>query len=257
MLSFLIHPDAPRGRPGNGHVSALTLAVPADSLGYWKRRLAKYGGTEGHARAFGDTLLCFADPDGLKLCLAADDFDVPNPASPNGIRRIQSVELQIDGFEHAAQFLENVFGFNKTQSEGAVTRFTSSRLEHPVALDIVSAPSHRVGLDGPGVTHHVAWRVRNREDLGALRTSLADLGLDVTPELDRHFFRAIYFRLPGGVRFALASEVQGFGPAAPDGLSLPPWLERRRGVLERRHALAPSEAPPTRSGGRRNREGLS
>ena len=71
-----------------------------------------------------------------------------------------------------------------------------------------------------------------------MRGVLKTYGVDVTPELDRHYFRAVYFRLPGGIRFGLAMDGEGFGELAPGRLSLPPWLERRRGILERRHGTA-------------------
>ncbi len=158
ILSFLVHPDAPRGRRGNGQVSAVTLAVPPRSLDYWQRRLARSGASKGQARSFGEAVLCFADPDGLELSFEEDGEDGCDGTSPHAIRGIRAVELQVDGFEHTARFLEGPFGFDGRQTEGAVTRFTNSGLKHPVALDLVCTPSHRPGSDGPGVAHHVAWR---------------------------------------------------------------------------------------------------
>jgi catechol 2,3-dioxygenase-like lactoylglutathione lyase family enzyme len=45
--SFLVRPEAPRGRRGNGQVSGVTLAVPPRSLDYWQRRLACSGASKG------------------------------------------------------------------------------------------------------------------------------------------------------------------------------------------------------------------
>jgi glyoxalase family protein len=58
-------------------------------------------------------------------------------------------------------------------------------------------------------------------------------GLQRTPELDRQYFRSVYFREPGGVLFEIATDAPGFvidEPVASLGkqLKLPPFLEPRR-----------------------------
>jgi glyoxalase family protein len=68
---------------------------------------------------------------------------------------------------------------------------------------------------------------------------LANYGFDVTPALDRQYFQAIYFRGPCGVNFAIATDGPGFGTEAPNQtsgemLSLPPSLEPKRTMIERR-----------------------
>jgi glyoxalase family protein len=68
---------------------------------------------------------------------------------------------------------------------------------------------------------------------------LANCGFDVTPALDRQYFHAIYFRGPCGVNFAIATDGPGFAIEAADQgsgemLSLPPWLEPKRKMIERR-----------------------
>jgi glyoxalase family protein len=68
---------------------------------------------------------------------------------------------------------------------------------------------------------------------------LANCGFDVTPPLNRQYFRAVYFRGPCGVNFAIATDGPGFCIEVPNQgfdemLSLPPWLEPKRTVIERR-----------------------
>jgi glyoxalase family protein len=68
---------------------------------------------------------------------------------------------------------------------------------------------------------------------------LANCGFDVTPALDRQYFHAIYFRGPCGVNFAIATDGPGFATDVPNQrsgemVSLPPWLEPKRTMIERR-----------------------
>jgi glyoxalase family protein len=63
-------------------------------------------------------------------------------------------------------------------------------------------------------------------------------GVRPTDQRDRNYFRSIYFREPGGVLFEIATEIPGFAvdePVASLGgaLKLPPFLETRRGEIEK------------------------
>jgi glyoxalase family protein len=85
--------------------------------------------------------------------------------------------------------------------------------------------------------HHVAFRVGSYEDQLAWREILVSAGLNVTPVLDRNYFKSIYFREPGGVLFEIATDPPGFTADESveelgTNLKLPPWLEPRRGQIE-------------------------
>ena len=72
------------------------------------------------------------------------------------------------------------------------------------------------------------------------------LGYNVTPVLDRNYFRSIYFREPGGVLFEIATDPPGFAADEDadhlgEQLKLPPWLEERRGEIE--DLLTPIRVP--------------
>ena len=95
------------------------------------------------------------------------------------------------------------------------------------------------GTMGVGAVHHIAFRTPNDAEQIALRDVLRDKGSDVTPVIDRQYFRSIYFREPGGVLFEIATDPPGFliDEAAADlgtHLMLPPWLEPSRTRIESR-----------------------
>lgn len=67
---------------------------------------------------------------------------------------------------------------------------------------------------------------------------IVETGTQVTPVIDRKYFRSIYFREPGGVLLEVATDGPGFTvdePADQLGLSLqlPVWLEGEREEIER------------------------
>jgi glyoxalase family protein len=64
------------------------------------------------------------------------------------------------------------------------------------------------------------------------------MGQNVTPILDRQYFRSIYFREPGGVLFEIATDPPGFATdetleTLGSHLKLPRWLEPNRAEIER------------------------
>jgi glyoxalase family protein len=263
IVTFFVHEAEPPGRCGTGHVSSVAFAVPSGTLLSWRRRLIRRGvDVAGSAWSFGEECLCFRDPDGLELSLIEEpagtgsNAQVVEDPGDRAIRRIRSVEIQIEGFKHTSRFLTERLGFEEFGQEGAVFRFLDGPPDRPIAIDLLCTPTHRPGHAGPGVAHHIALRVNDSEALHRIATTLADHGFDVTPVLDRQYFQAIYFRGPCGVNFAIATNGPGFplevsNRQSEELLSLPPWLESRRTMIEHRLRIKnpePVQAPGTTKG---------
>ena len=56
-------------------------------------------------------------------------------------------------------------------------------------------------------------------------------------EVERYYFRSLYFREPNGILFEIATDGPGFAVDEPlaslgESLSLPPFLEPRRAAIE-------------------------
>src|SRR3984957_11773712 len=74
ILTFFPWPHATRGSLGVGETSATAFSVPADSLPFSESRLLNAGvPAERLAERFGDSVLGFADPDGMRLELIAHE----------------------------------------------------------------------------------------------------------------------------------------------------------------------------------------
>jgi glyoxalase family protein len=251
ILTFFAWPNAARGRAGVGQISVTSFRVPEGSLNFWEKRLlGAHVPAERSGERFGEEVLTFADPDGLKLEMVASGKAKPKhpwlaasvPAE-HAVGGFDSVTLCEQGYEHTVQLLQ-IMGFRKVAEEGDRFRFEVGEGGAGTRADLLCASEAPHGRIAAGTVHHVAWRVASDESQKAWRQYLVEHDLDVTPVRDRCYFHSIYFREPGGVLFELATDPPGFAIDEPqnmlgEALKLPPWLERYRGEIER--ALPPVE----------------
>src|SRR5207302_26620 len=77
-----------------------------------------------------------------------------------------------------------------------------------VRLRLPADPQH--SRQGKGGVHHVAFRVPDEDVHEQWREHVAAAGLQVTPVIDRFYFKSIYFREPGGNLFEIATDGPGF-----------------------------------------------
>lgn len=72
ILTFFPWEHAAPGRLGIGETQETVFRVPAGSLGYWTHRFLEKGVRhETPEKRFGETVLPFRDPDGMRLALVA------------------------------------------------------------------------------------------------------------------------------------------------------------------------------------------
>jgi glyoxalase family protein len=244
ILTFFAWPGGRRGRPGAGQVTVTSFSIPEQSLKFWEKRLLEAGlPAEKMGKRFGEEVLTFADPDGLKLELVGASgkskgrgwSNSPVP-SEYAIRGFHSVTLCEQGYERTVQTLETM-GFHKVAEEGNRFRYEVGGGGAGTRADVLCAPETPHGRVAVGTVHHVAWRVADDESQRLWRARLIENDLDVTPVMDRCYFHSIYFREPGGVLFELATDPPGFAiDESPntlgEALKLPPWLERYRPQIE-------------------------
>jgi glyoxalase family protein len=235
---------------GAGEISATELRVPGrEALEFWTERLTEFGvAHSGIEERDERPLIFFTDPEGQRLRLVDDagsgvEGGIPWESGPvpqeSGIRGLGAVELTVQELGPTAWVLTEVLGFRRVgeQNGGRVALFEvgpgGPGAEVRVVEDL-EAPPARLGRGG---VHHVAFRTPDDEEHAAWRERIRAAGLGVTPQIDRYYFRSIYFREPGGVLFEIATDGPGFATdedAAHLGerLSLPPFLEPHRKQIE-------------------------
>lgn len=242
LLTFFVWPDASRGRKGSGQVTAVKFGIPSGAMSYWVDRLRRHSLITADLNArFDEETLKFNDPNGLQLELievgqysATDSKHGPIP-SEHAIIGIHGVTLFEAALQATDSLLTGTLGFKRMDQEVARARYLSGH----TFVDLVHKPNEPSGFVSVGTVHHVAWRVANEEQQKSWRERIVDVGLSVTPVIDRRYFKSIYFREPGGVLFELATDPPGFAvDEEVDDLGtrlvLPPWLESERSQIEMR-----------------------
>lgn len=245
VLTFFAWAGAHRGRIGPPQVSVTAFAVPLAAMDFWSQRLKEHS-IDPHAGTdrFGERIISFHDPDGMRLELigVADPKGQPWAAGPvpaeNAIRGFHSVTISEEGHEDTAKLLTDVMGFQPAGGEQNRFRYRAAGDGFASTVDLLCVPDARRGELGAGIVHHVAFRTPDDAQQLAWRNQIASLGFNISPVMDRTYFHSIYYREPGGVLFEIATENPGFTsdePAAQLGtrLMLPPWLEPHRAQIER------------------------
>ena len=246
ILTFFAWPNATEGQRGVGETSQTAFRVPLRSIGYWTERFIEKGiSFQAPDKRFGETILPFADQDGMALALVGiaeaenepgfDNHDIP---SEHAIRGFHGVTLLLGSAEKTAAILTDVFDFREVAREGSVTRFVAAGDVKGSVVDIREAAGVQRGHQGRGSVHHIAFRVADDAQQAQMAEKLIRAhGRHPTEQKDRNYFRSIYFREPGGVLFEIATDVPGFAvdesvEALGRDLKLPNFLEPRRKEIE-------------------------
>lgn len=247
ILTFFPWPHAKPGSLGTGETRAVAYHAPADTLDDWERRLQDHGVASDREERFGDTVLAFRDPAGMRLEIVATGAvpervdpwtDGPVPADMQ-LRGFLGVTLQLARADATAAILAAMgYREERRESDGRGERIRYSVAgARATAIDLLVLGHALPGSFGQASIHHIAFRVPDDRAQQQTREALIERGLNVTEVRDRTYFRSIYAREPGGVLFEFATDPPGFGiDESPDGLGrtlqLPDWLEPRRAELE-------------------------
>lgn len=245
IITFFPWPGARRGTRGTGQVIAASFAIPTTSIGYWKSRCKEHHVPCEEAGArFDDAVLRLSDPDGLLLELIAtehlDDVDLNYESEVRrefAVHGFHAPTLEVQRSKPTEQLLQTL-GFGLAREEKDWRRFSVNEKSTSGQIDLLERPDGHFGNISAGIVHHIAFRCANEEEQLQWRNQLVDLGLGVTPVIDRQYFHSIYFREPGGILFEIATEGPGFAADEAvehlgENLKLPPQYESQRAEIER------------------------
>jgi glyoxalase family protein len=219
------------------------------ALEYWSDRLRGHGLVPaGIVERDGRHALDFEDPEGQRLSLVDDGGRGQDPVvwerSPvpaeYQIRGLGPIVLSVPVIAHTARLLTRVLNMREVRQYSApdhgfaqVHVFAMSDGGAHAELHVAVQPELPVARQGAGGVHHVALRTPDDEEYHAWTDRLTAAGVPHSGEIDRYWFRSLYFREPNGILFEIATDGPGFAvDEDPDTLGekvvLPPFFESRR-----------------------------
>jgi len=248
-LTFFDFPAAPERR-GTNSISRTGLRVAGEkSLGFWRDRLKQAGGVTGEViEVDGRLTLPFEDGEGQRLVLVDDGgtgSSAPWDRSPvpaeHQIRGLGPIVLTVHELARTALVLTEIMNMRLVRdyaAHGAHIHVFAMGDGGPAAeLHVLEQKDAPMARQGAGGVHHVAFRTPDETQYHAWTQRLRELGVPNSGEIDRFYFRSLYFREPNGILFEIATDGPGFATDEPmqtlgEKLALPPFLEPRRAEIE-------------------------
>jgi len=248
-LTFFDWP-LPRERRGTHSITRTHLRVNGSaSLEYWAARLRDHGiETNTIEERDGRAGFDFEDPEGQRLAFIDDggagDPPVAWERSPvpaeHQVRGLGPVVISVPDITDTAAVLTRALEMREVRAytdpvhgRGNVHVFEMGNGGPHAELHVAVQPDLPPAQQGAGGVHHLALRTPNDEEYHAWTERLTRLGIPNSGEIDRFWFRSLYFREPNGILFEIATDGPGFAvDEAPETLGekivLPPFLEPQR-----------------------------
>ncbi len=248
-LTFFDWSMSPESRGTNAITRTCLRVNGSQSLEWWANRLTELrvphnGVVVRDERASLD----FEDGEGQRLTLIDDCGAGDNPviwdASPvpasHQIRGLGPIVISVPQLGPTDEILTRVMEMHHAREY-----VESSEYPHTVhvygmheggphaELHVAVEPQIERARLGAGGVHHVAFRTPNEAEYHAWAERLNSLGVRNSGEIDRFYFRSLYFREPGHILFEIATDGPGFGvdedkETLGEKVVLPPFLEQHR-----------------------------
>src|ERR1700710_2307530 len=244
-LTFFDFPAAPERRGSNSISRTGLRGAGENTLGYWRARLRQAGGVTGDViEVDGRLTLPFEDGEGQRLVLvddggagSASPWERSPVPSEHQIRGLGPIVLTVHEMSRTAFVLTEVMNMRRVRDYAAhgaeihVFAMGEAKDENnPAAeLHVIEDKDSPVARQGAGGVHHVAFRTPDETQYHAWTQRLTELRVSNSGEIDRFYFRSLYFREPNGILFEIATDGPGFATDEPmeslgEKLALPPFL---------------------------------
>jgi len=239
----------PREQRGTHSITRTYLRVNgAAALDWWTQHLTKSGVSHGEVAVRDNrAALDFEDSEGQRLSLI-DDGGVADEAKPWDkspvpsefqIRGLGPIEMSVPDIRRTEPVLTNVMNMTRVreyQNPHTVHVYQMGQGGPSAELHVAVQPDLPFAKMGAGGVHHVAFRTPDDEQYHAWAERLASMGIRSSGEIDRYYFRSLYFREPNGILFEIATDGPGFATdesaeTMGEQVALPPFLESRRAEI--------------------------
>ena len=239
--------NMPRETRGTNSVVRTMLRVNgSEAVEWWAERLSDLHVAHGGViERDGRVTLDFEDSEGQRLSIVDDQGTGDAPRSwdkspvpaDKQIRGLGPIVMSVPALKPTDQVLTDVMGMNHVREyidDDHTVHVYQMKGDGPGAeLHVAVEPNIPRARLGAGGVHHVAFRTPNEAEYHAWTERLAKFGIRSSGEIDRFYFRSLYFREPGHILFEIATDGPGFGvdeniETLGEHVALPPFLETHR-----------------------------
>ncbi|MBR0613247.1 ring-cleaving dioxygenase [Bacillus safensis] len=253
-LTFFEIPMLARRLEGTNAITSTGLLVSSEkALTFWEKRFEDKGVQQETASLRGGRpALRFKDPEGQQLFLTVEPNAQEEGSPPVhddipaefAIRGLGPVELTVAEADKTIRVLTDILGFTERAREQSndgeiVTIFESGNGGAGTEIHVIEKTEGPSERSGRGSVHHVAFRVKDAEELEKWYEKISKAGFTNSGVVERFYFKALYFREPNGILFEISTDGPGFTvdegvDELGDQLALPPFLEHKRAEIEQR-----------------------
>ena len=250
-LTFFDWPVAPERRGTHSIVRTGLRVSGGKGLDYWAARLRDSGMTTGEiATLDGRASLDFEDAEGQRFRLVDDGgtgvahpWDRSPVPADHQIRGLGPITISVTNFAATETILTRVLNMQQVRDyaspdgEGQVHVFSMGEGGPAAELHVAVQSKLPIARQGAGAVHHVAFRTPDVSTIHDWTARLSEFRVPNSGEVERFYFRSLYFREPNGILFEIATDGPGFAVDEPleglgERLALPPFLEGRRAMIE-------------------------
>lgn len=244
LLTFFVWPEnARKSIRGTNSFSEIQLAVPRNSLRYWKERAEELHVIYNNpSERNGEQYMALLDPDGLKLELVETDIGHLN--NPEGVIPEEYAVLGLVGAvltseNHNIEVVKMLvaLGYHADSNSSSTLRrvFVSQTDKIAHRITLVLAPGEKPSQLGLGATHHIAFLAESDEQQRYFKEKLNEIGIETTQRIDRQYFHSFYWNI-NGMTYEIATKNPGFTVDEPldtlgTQIQLPPHLKVYRDTI--------------------------
>jgi glyoxalase family protein len=243
----------PKERRGTHSIVRTCMRVQGEAtLQWWEGWLREQGvAHEGVQQVDGRATLLFEDPEGQRLALVDDQGSGPDaetwqqsPVPPeHQLRGLGPIVMSVPVITQTELVLTEVMNMRPAREyahadnpRNQVHVFEMGEGGAHAELHVIAQPDLPVTRQGAGGVHHVAFRTPTEDEYHAWTEQLNSVGIPNSGEIDRYWFRSLYFREPNGVLFEIATDGPGFSVdedphTLGEKVVLPPFLEAHRAQI--------------------------
>jgi glyoxalase family protein len=235
--------SVPPERRGSHSIARTALRVNGGAaLRYWDERFSVLGVRAGHViERDGRLVLEFEDHEGQRLMLI-DDGGAGDPSVPwsksevpakHQIRGLGPITLSVPQLQPTEEILTRVMNMREVREYSGTHVFEMGDGGPHAELHVAVEPRLPVAHPGAGGVHHVAFRTPDMAQYLEWEKRLNEFEVRNSGQVDRYYFRSLYFREPNGILFEIATDGPGFGvdedmETLGERIALPPFLEPQR-----------------------------